>query len=136
MIARAADIRLQAARAYLAADDGDAAAGHAKGALQLLVRGKGAGRVPKVLARVQAALRNKGYNSQADTLGQEAGRLLGEMGMSLDDMQQQMPQARVSHGTLPAACDSCGAPLVPDDVDWHDAQTAECPYCGTVLKAS
>ena len=39
-------------------------------------------------------------------------------------------------GTLPAKCDGCGAPVIPDEVEWHDARTAECLYCGTVLKVT
>ena len=41
-----------------------------------------------------------------------------------------------TRGTLPSRCAGCGAPLLPDEVEWHDAYTAECVYCGTVSKAS
>jgi len=37
---------------------------------------------------------------------------------------------------LPAKCSACGAPIRPDDVTWLDPQTAECPYCGSVLKTT
>jgi hypothetical protein len=36
---------------------------------------------------------------------------------------------------LPSRCSGCGAPLVPDEVEWHDATTAECLYCGAIVKA-
>jgi tetratricopeptide (TPR) repeat protein len=136
MPARAADLTLQAARAFFAAGDIDAALEHAKQALRLLARGGRAGRIPVVLSKMTAALRGRGYDTQADELEQEAERVLGEVGLSLDEAQQQAPRAPEKPGTLPAKCDGCGAPVIPDEVEWHDAQTAECLYCGTVLKAT
>lgn len=136
MLVRAADLALQASRARFAADDATAAVEQAKDALRLFVRGGRAGRVPPVLSKMTAALREKGYDAQADELEQEAERLLEEMGLSLDEAKQRIPQMPEKRGTLPAQCSGCGAPLVPDEVEWHDAHTAECPYCGTIAKAT
>jgi tetratricopeptide (TPR) repeat protein len=133
---RAADLTLQAARAHFAAGHVDAAVERAIEALRLLTLGGRAGRVPAVLSKTTAALRDKGYDAQADRLEQETERILGEVGLSLEQAQQQAPQAPEKPGTLPAKCDGCGAPVIPDEVEWHDAQTAECLYCGTVLKAT
>ncbi|MBU0702738.1 MAG: hypothetical protein KKC18_02600 [Chloroflexi bacterium] len=58
------------------------------------------------------------------------------MGLSLDEARQQAPQVTEKRGSLPAGCGGCGAPLIPDEVEWHDPRTAVCPYCGTVAKAS
>jgi tetratricopeptide (TPR) repeat protein len=136
MPARAADLTLQAARAYFAAGDTDAAMVRAIAALRLLARSGRTGRIPTVLSKMMAALRGKGYDAQADKLEQEAERILGELGLSLDEAQRRAPRAPEKHGTLPAKCDGCGAPVIPDEVEWHDAQTAECLYCGTILKAT
>ena len=136
MLVRAADLTLQASRAYFAADDVEAALERAKEALRLLVRGGRAGRVPRVLSRMTAALREKGYETQADQLEQEAAQALEEMGLSLDEVRQRVPQMIERRGTLPGHCSGCGAPLVPDEVEWHDTQTAECLYCGTIAKAT
>ena len=62
--------------------------------------------------------------------------ILKEAGLSLEDAAQQAPTIPQQRGSLPAKCDGCGAPLVPDEVEWHDAHTAECPYCGTIAKAT
>lgn len=35
---------------------------------------------------------------------------------------------------LPTHCPSCGAMLRPDEVEWLDEVTAECAYCGTLIK--
>lgn len=135
-VGRAADLALQAARARLAAGDIQVALGHAKEALRLLARSDRIGRIPRVLSKMTARLREMGYAAQADELEQEAERIMGEAGLSLAEAEQQAPQMPERHGTLPAKCDGCAAPVFPDEVEWHDAQTAECPYCGTILKAT
>ncbi|MFQ6102598.1 MAG: hypothetical protein ACE5OS_15410 [Anaerolineae bacterium] len=136
MLVRAADLALQASRAYFAADDMGAALERAKQALRLFVRGGRAGRVPLVLSKMTAALRKKGYDAQADQLEQEAEQAFEEMGLSLGEARQRAPHVAEKRGTLPTHCSGCGAPLVADEVEWHDAHTAECLYCGTVVKAS
>ena len=135
MFVRAAHLILQASRARLAADDVDAALEHAREGLRLFVRGGCAGRVPAILSRMTAALRDKGYDAQADALEREVAQALEEMGLSPDEAGRHVPQAGERRGDLPARCNGCGAPLIPDEVEWHDASTAECPYCGTVIKA-
>ncbi len=135
MVARAADLTLRASRACFAGDDIDAALKHAKESLRLLVRGGRAGRVPLLLFKMTAALRGKGYDAQADELEREAEQIVGELGLSLEEAKQRALQPPEKRGSLPAECSGCGAPVVPDEVEWHDAQTAECLYCGAILKA-
>jgi hypothetical protein len=135
-VARAADFALQAARAYFSAGDVDTALANAKEGLRLLARGGRPDRIPRALSKMTAKLRDKGYSAQADELEQEAERTLSEVGLSLEEAEQQSPQMPERRGTLPAKCNGCAAPIVPDEVEWHDAQTAECLYCGTVLKAT
>lgn len=43
------------------------------------------------------------------------------------------PALAVGRGRLPGRCPQCGAPLRSDQVEWVDAQSAECPYCGGVV---
>ena len=136
MLVRAGDLALQAARAHLAADRVEPAVEWARRGLRLLVRGGRVGRVPHLLSRTTAALREKGYPTEADELEQDAWRALGQVGLSLDDASQRVSQVTEKRGSLPARCSGCGAPLVPDEVEWHDAHTAECLYCGTVVKAT
>lgn len=136
MLVRAGDLTLQASRAHFAAGDVDAALERVREALRLFVRGGRPGRVPRVLSRTVAALRERGYDAQADQLEQEAALALEELGLSLEELEQRAPQVTAGHGSLPARCSGCGAPLAPDEVEWHDARTAECPYCGTIAKAT
>ncbi len=36
---------------------------------------------------------------------------------------------------LPTNCHGCGGPLHADEVEWMDEITAECPYCGSAVRA-
>jgi hypothetical protein len=36
---------------------------------------------------------------------------------------------------LPTKCPGCGGPLHSDEVEWADELTAECPYCGSAVRA-
>ena len=36
---------------------------------------------------------------------------------------------------LPTNCPGCGGPLRSDEVEWADELTAECPYCGSAVRA-
>jgi hypothetical protein len=36
---------------------------------------------------------------------------------------------------LPTHCRSCGGPVRSDEVDWIDATTAECTFCGSPIRA-
>jgi hypothetical protein len=36
---------------------------------------------------------------------------------------------------LPTNCPGCGGPIHSDEVEWADDATAECPYCGSAVRA-
>jgi Zn finger protein HypA/HybF involved in hydrogenase expression len=36
---------------------------------------------------------------------------------------------------LPIHCPGCGGPIRSDEVEWADEVTAECPYCGSAVRA-
>jgi hypothetical protein len=138
MPVRAGDLALQAARACFAAADEESALQWAREGTRLLIRGGRAGRVARLLPRIASRLRENGHDAAADRLEEAAVQELERMGLSLDTLDRREPRAteRLSTSTLPSRCDGCGAPLVPDEVEWHDARTAECPYCGTVAKTT
>lgn len=140
MLLRAGELALRAARAYLAAGDTPAALEWARKGLRALVRGGRAGRVPRVLSRISGELRDKGYTAEADQLEEDVAQALERFGLSFDaSVQRPLPIAgdhdAPARGSLPTRCAGCGAALVPDEVEWHDAHTAECIYCGTLAKA-
>jgi len=45
------------------------------------------------------------------------------------------PVAAAPRRLLPTHCPACGAPILSDEVDWADEVTAECPYCGSAVRA-
>jgi hypothetical protein len=134
---RAANLALRAAQAYLAQDDVDPALDRIRRGIRVLARHGQAERVPQLVSRLDARLRERGYDAKAAELVQFAEGVLGETGLSLDELRaSRLSQPAEARGSLPGRCGGCGGPLVPDDVTWHDRQTAECPYCGTVIKAT
>jgi hypothetical protein len=132
----AAKLALQAARAHLQANDVAAALDRGKQALRLMTRSGRLGRVPIVLNRMVDQLREKGYETEADQLKAEVEAKLAEAGISLEEAAQQAagPTAE-RRGQLPGKCTACAGPLNPNDMEWYDSHTAECPYCGSVIKA-
>jgi hypothetical protein len=44
------------------------------------------------------------------------------------------PARPIKKQTLPTHCPSCGAAVRPDEVEWLDEVTAECAYCGSLIR--
>ena len=144
MWSRAGDLALQVARCYLESGQVDQALQRGKQALQLYGRGGLIGKVQTVLPRMVQALEDKGYHAQAQALRTEVEARLADLPadrrVALRGLAARWPVFQQRPGTapreLPARCPSCGAPAHPDEVTWLDQTTAECPYCGSVLKAT
>ena len=151
MLNRAGDLYLQAARCYLEMGEAAVAVERGKHALRLFGRAGLLGKIERLMPRMVEALQEKGYNAEAEALRQEVEARLAEV----PPERRQPPGARpaawpstarpvlsvvegppMARRELPAKCPACGAPVKPDDVTWLDPQTAECPYCGSVLKAT
>lgn len=43
-------------------------------------------------------------------------------------------QAPIRKPILPTHCPSCGGAVRPDEIEWLDALTAECSYCGSPVR--
>jgi hypothetical protein len=123
----AAELYLRAARCYVEVDDHDRADDCAERAIHLFIQARQPSRVRQVLPRVVAALERHGRHDDAEKLREQVAQTF--QGMA------PMPGRMGRRGTLPAKCTNCGGPLKPDEVAWSDPQTAECPYCGGVVKA-
>ena len=50
------------------------------------------------------------------------------------DVPQLVQATPVRNLRLPEACSQCGAPLRSDEVEWIDAHSIECNYCGAVVQ--
>jgi hypothetical protein len=98
----------------------------------MLLRGGQPGRAMRRLPRLVQALRAGGHHAQADALQAAADQRLS----GLRPEPRRFARSPARRGEIPAGCASCGGPLHPDEVEWHAANTAECPYCGSPVKAS
>jgi ribosomal protein L37AE/L43A len=123
---RAANLHAQAAHAFADAGEEQAALGHARTALRQFLQFGLAARAPVFYANITRKLRAKG-------MAAAAGTLEGEFGPALGASARRMATGAVPAARLPGKCPQCGGPLRSDEVDWVDAQSAECPYCGSVV---
>jgi hypothetical protein len=132
---RAAGLAIRASQAYLAQDRVEPALNQLRLALEILVRRGQAQRAAHLMSRATRELTERGFQAEADELNQYADQLREEAGLSEEEWHAPTPsRSSVHHGSLPDRCTGCGAPLIPDDVAWHDAETAECRYCGAIIK--
>ena len=133
MLDRAGDLHLEAARCYLQLDDIDQADDHGLKALRLFIQARRPGKVRRLVPRMMAVLHRKGYHDEAEKLRQEVDALLGAF-----PGERAIPwgERAVQRGSLPAKCPSCGGPIRSDEVNWIDSHSAECAYCGGVIKAT
>jgi tetratricopeptide (TPR) repeat protein len=133
MLDKAGDLHLEAARCYLQLDDIDQADDHSLKALQLFIQARRPGKVRRLVPRMMAVLHRKGYHDEAEKLRREVEALLG-----VPPGERAIPwgERAVQRGSLPAKCPSCGGPVRSDEVNWLDSHSAECAYCGGIVKAT
>ena len=122
-IFQAANLTAQAARCYMRLDDLDAAYERGMKALDLFKRAERPGAARRLAERMVKVLREKGRQAEAEALEREL---------------KQMPapeRAGVHRGELPGKCPQCAGPIKETEVTWVGRNSAECPYCGSVVKA-
>lgn len=122
----------QAARLFIAAgmavvEGGELDGGteHLLHGLDLLERDAPAQRLSQAISRISATLRSHGHDSVADRIEAYAS----EHGVALAATEQPAPPAE-----LPTKCPQCGGTVHPAEVVWIDSESAECGYCGSVLR--
>ena len=49
-------------------------------------------------------------------------------------LNEKLTEKSAPAKSLPATCSQCGAPVRSDEVEWIDNQSAECGFCGSVIK--
>ncbi len=128
---RAANLHAQAAHAFADARAEAPALAQAQAALRLFIRFQ-------MLERTHAFYGNITRKLQAGGLASALNALQSEFAPQAGQQQPLGPgeTPAVARGRLPAACPQCGGPARSDEVDWIDANSAECPYCGAVIQTS
>jgi hypothetical protein len=111
------------------------------------------GQVPAGMAHVRQGLSLLAANGQLQRFSGAGNRIVMELesrGLSAEAMeikayiQTILPAGTASgpstvngvkRSLLPTTCSGCGGPLRSDEVEWVDDVTAECPYCGSQVRA-
>ena len=82
--------------------------------------------IPLIILNLQAELQQMGLLEQSKQVAQWAVGL---------PIPRQSPGSAVNkHSLLPLKCPSCGGPVIPLDTIWLDDNTAECVYCGSLIR--
>lgn len=123
MLLRAGNLMAQASRCYLELDDVDTAYDRGMKALDLFKSAERPAAARRVTERMVKALKEKGRQAEAEALERELA-------------QMPMPARAAGHrGELPGKCSQCGGPIREAETTWVGPSSAECPYCGSVMKA-
>jgi thioredoxin-like negative regulator of GroEL len=120
---RAANLTAQAARCYLQLDDVDTAYESGVKALELFKQAERPGAARRVGERMVKVLKEKGRQAEAEALERELKQLPAPT------------RGAVTRGELPPKCLQCGGPIRESEAMWVGPSSAECPYCGSVVKA-
>ncbi len=124
---RAANLHAQAAHAFADGQDEADALAQARLALSLFLQYQMVRRTPVFYANITRKLNAKGMKNAADALMKEFGSKVGPIPASV--------APPTGHGRLPTNCPKCGAPIHGDEAEWVDTSTAECAYCGTLIRS-
>jgi hypothetical protein len=81
--------------------------------------------------RMIRELNSRGLTEQAGQIAAilKAGLPAGFVPASTAAASQKAPPV------LPTNCPGCGGPLHADEIEWSDGITAQCPYCGSAVRA-
>jgi len=111
------------------------------------------GQIPMGMAHIQQGLSlfaargqwGKLHNSGMRIITELKGRGLTAEAKQIEDyLRSALPggftagpaaSAEKPQPLLPTNCPGCGGPLRSDEVEWVDSLTAECPYCGSAVRA-
>lgn len=128
---RAANLHAQASHAFADSSNGAQALFHARTALSLFIQYQMAERTPRFYNNITQKMHNHGMVQEATALEKEFGP-----GIAGQTTPTQPAVGATARGRLPAACPKCGAPVHSGEVNWLDATSAECDFCGSVLQTS
>jgi len=126
---RAANLHAQAAHAFADDHQGPAALIQARAALNLFIKNKMVQRTPVFYANITRKLNSKGMENIANVLIGEFSSRVGSISPTTTASVTQ------KHGLLPTNCPKCGGPIHGEEAKWVDSHTAECEYCGSLIRS-
>jgi hypothetical protein len=131
MPARSANLSARAALAYLEANDLAHAKEYALKAASQSLDGGNVQQAVRIAQQVLAQMKARNITQEADAMKAQFDALLSPYGVTLAAGGTAPAQV---HGKLPVQCPSCLGPVRPDAVEWIDDQTAECAFCGNIIR--
>ena len=124
---------IQAGRAMILAGQVPEGIMKIKQALDVFAQRMEWARFVRTRKRATKQLRESGFEQEAEEIeNYQSGQVPNNF---LDQINGQ-PVKPVSKAVslLPVSCPGCGGPIRSDRVEWVDEVTAECPYCGRMLR--
>lgn len=125
---RAALFHLQAGRARVLAGQTSLGMPSLKRGLELFAQRRQFPRLQKAGMRAVAELDQRGLRDEAAEIEAWLNAVLPSMPDL--DAAETPPKSPV----LPTHCPACGAAIRADEVEWLEDVTAECAYCGSLLR--
>ena len=124
---KAANMHALASRAFTDAKEEAQALQQAQVALRFFVRLQMLPRAAQFFGNIRIKMNQNGMPASAKELEKEFGSVLAQI--------PSQPMGGAQHGLhhLPTSCPKCGAPLRSDEVEWVDAMTASCSFCGSIV---
>ena len=131
---RAAQLSLEAGRAYMLAGQAEGAVREIREGLQLLVEMGRWGILRAAGERAVSDLHQHGMTQEAEEVAAWLHATLA--GAPPGALQVGRPAPASRPPLLPTHCPQCGGAVHSDEVEWIDARTAECGYCGSPIRAA
>ena len=131
-IPRAPFLFVQAGKAYLQGGEKPKGFTLVKHGLKLLADAGRWGELYRLGHRTLAVLEEMGFTEEKDRLADWLEEVLPENSEQVTEMKLQ---DKTKHPVLPTACPRCGGPIDPTVVSWRDDVTAECLFCGSMVRA-
>lgn len=125
---RAPIFYLQAGRARVLAEQISLGMPSLKRGLELLAQHRRFQRLHQAGIRVISELNQRGLKNEA----LEIETWLKSISALTASFETSEPTEK--RPILPTHCPSCGAAIRPDEVEWLDDVTAECAYCGSLIR--
>jgi NAD-dependent SIR2 family protein deacetylase len=129
MPGRAPSLFMQAGRARFFMGSTSMGMAHFRRGLGLLTEAGRHIQAYKTGQRIAEELKRRGYERES----REISQMVASQLPAVADLPTQGFER--PHKILPVACSQCGGPLRPDEVEWFDESTAECPYCASPIRA-
>lgn len=131
-IPRAPFLFVQAGQAYLQGGEKPKGFTLVKHGLKMLADAGRWGELYRVGHRALAVLDEGGFGEEKDRLAAWLEEVLPE---NSERVTAEKSRINAKHPILPTTCPSCGGPLDPSAVSWRDEVTAECLFCGSMVRA-